>query len=470
MTGAERVVAGKYRIVELLRETERMVSYRAEHLGIQRIVELRTLSAAFAKDAEVASLLFREARIAGSVPHRNLQSIVDSGEDENGTPFLVYEHIQGESLADRLALNTEGVSVEEAMPLMLGVLDALSAMHRAGVVHRKLTLASVFITQVRGGGEMVKIQRRGDSAFMAEGESLLDPHDDIKQAVAIFRALLTGTETGSVESAELDATLRRALHSEPRRGFADAEAFRAALVRLAPRDSIPHALPEEEPQRRMAGDSLIEDLRRMQKRQSLIAGLPTEPRGAARIDLMTTLLSIEAIYRKLGADRWSMLVDQVPEVEGLLPASGRVDENTELGVPVDLAGRIFAAADRIAGAGDLSLLPELGEAMAVRGLRRIHPRLAAGATPGQLIEEFPKLWALMTRQGEARVLDRIAGSARLTIAAQVEPSLELCALMAGFLRGALHVTGAGRVAVQSGGCQALGDAMCVFGVVWDPPT
>ncbi len=445
-----------------------MVSYRAEHLGIQRTVELRTLTPDYATDGQQASMLQREARIAGSVTHPNLQSIVDTGNDESGIPFLVYEHVQGETLADRLKARGGVMSLEEAGHLMLDVVDALGAMHRAGVVHRKLSLTGVFLTHVRGGGEMAKLQRRGDSAFLSEGGTL-DPHDDIEQAVTLFRTLLSGAPGGTVVPAALEAVLQRAILADPRRGFPDADAFRIALAQTIPGEA--QLAIENAPTRgRLAGDSLTDDLRRLQKRQSLVVGPLAAPLGVATLELMTTLLSIEAIYRHLGEEKWSRLVDQVPEVDALLPASGRTESISETGVPIQLAGRILAAADRIGGEGDLVLLPELGCAMALRGLRRIHPDLVAGARPGDLIDDFPALWSRMIRQGEAKVIERVQGSARLTIVGQVMPNLELCALMAGFVRGALHATGAERVAVQTAGCQALGDAACVFGVIWDPPS
>jgi predicted hydrocarbon binding protein len=66
-------------------------------------------------------------------------------------------------------------------------------------------------------------------------------------------------------------------------------------------------------------------------------------------------------------------------------------------------------------------------------------------------------------------VDRGPRRARILIQDQVQPSLELCALVAGLLRGTLRESGAEHIAVNTSACQALGDPVCSFALTWEEP-
>jgi hypothetical protein len=176
---------------------------------------------------------------------------------------------------------------------------------------------------------------------------------------------------------------------------------------------------------------------------------------------------IEAIYKRIGPDLWGALVDRVPEVENLLPGAGNTDMNTTRGVPVDVVSRVLRAADDLGGRGDLALAADVGELVASRGLRRLVPSWPSPFEPDMLVDRFADVWGAVARQGEVVLLDRNRGTARVAVRGQVEPSLELCAVMAGLVREGLRGAGASRAEVYTTACQALGDVACVYGVSWE---
>jgi hypothetical protein len=180
------------------------------------------------------------------------------------------------------------------------------------------------------------------------------------------------------------------------------------------------------------------------------------------------LLTIEAIYRRLGADLWARLAAEVPAVDDLLPGSGKTELHLTSGVSVDLFARILSVADSLAGRGDLALLTELGEAVAQRGLRRLFPDLPTPTSADAIVDGFGYLWSRVTMQGSTQELERHATSARLAIREQLEPSLELSGFFAGLMRAAIRSTGVRRSEVFLTSCQALGDAIDVYGVSWTP--
>ena len=86
---------------------------------------------------------WREARAAASVNHPNICQIYEIGEDD-GELFIAMELLEGEALAERLRGGP--LSLAEAVPIGLGILAALAALHARGIVHRDLKPSNVFLT------------------------------------------------------------------------------------------------------------------------------------------------------------------------------------------------------------------------------------------------------------------------------------------------------------------------------------
>jgi serine/threonine protein kinase/tetratricopeptide (TPR) repeat protein len=134
---------GPYTVERKLGEGGMGIVYAARDERLQRTVALKTLSAV-ATDPNAHQRLWREARAAASVNHPNVCQIYEVGEDE-GTLFIVMELLEGQVLSERLASGP--LTSAEAIPIALGILAALSALHARGIVHRDLKPSNVFLTR-----------------------------------------------------------------------------------------------------------------------------------------------------------------------------------------------------------------------------------------------------------------------------------------------------------------------------------
>jgi len=94
-------------------------------------------------DPSAHDRFLREARAAAALTHPNACQLFEVGEHE-GHPFLVMELLEGEPLSARLERGA--LSKEEAVELILPLMDALAAFHTAGLIHRDLKPANVFLT------------------------------------------------------------------------------------------------------------------------------------------------------------------------------------------------------------------------------------------------------------------------------------------------------------------------------------
>ena len=76
--------------------------YLAEHPGIGRRVAVKVLHKNYTRDEHLLARFLNEARAANAIRHPNIIEILDSGMLADGTPFLVMELLEGESLGTRL--------------------------------------------------------------------------------------------------------------------------------------------------------------------------------------------------------------------------------------------------------------------------------------------------------------------------------------------------------------------------------
>jgi non-specific serine/threonine protein kinase len=118
------------------------IVYRARDPRLERTVAIKTMSTPSGDDASRQRFL-REARAAASVNHPNICQIHDIGE-HGGELYIAMELLEGEALADRL--RDGAMTVTETVPIGLGILAALSALHSRGLIHRDLKPSNVFLT------------------------------------------------------------------------------------------------------------------------------------------------------------------------------------------------------------------------------------------------------------------------------------------------------------------------------------
>ncbi|HXR96680.1 MAG TPA: serine/threonine-protein kinase [Terriglobales bacterium] len=119
--------------------------YRAHDSRLQREVAIKVLPAALAHDPEALRRLEQEARAVAALNHPNLLTVHDVGTTPEGSPFLVCELLEGETLREALASGP--VAQRRAVDYAVQIARGLAAAHEKGIVHRDLKPANIFITK-----------------------------------------------------------------------------------------------------------------------------------------------------------------------------------------------------------------------------------------------------------------------------------------------------------------------------------
>src|SRR3954471_14228095 len=135
---------GNYRSLSLLGEGGMGSVYLAEHPGIGRRVAVKVLHKNYTRDEHLLARFLNEARAANAIRHPNIIEILDSGMMADGTPFLVMELLEGESLGTRIR-GTGALPIATAIDFAYQTASALGAAHAKGIVHRDLKPDNLFI-------------------------------------------------------------------------------------------------------------------------------------------------------------------------------------------------------------------------------------------------------------------------------------------------------------------------------------
>jgi len=122
----------------------------------------------------VVERFLREARIAAKVKSEHVARVSDVGTVDDGTPFIVMEHLEGADLGAILRRDGQ-LSVEEACEITLQACEALAEVHAAGIVHRDLKPSNLFVTRRADGAPCVKLLDFGISKLTDAGDGSDDP-------------------------------------------------------------------------------------------------------------------------------------------------------------------------------------------------------------------------------------------------------------------------------------------------------
>jgi eukaryotic-like serine/threonine-protein kinase len=108
---------------------------RARDTRLGREVALKILPESFARESERLVRFEQEARAVAALNHPNILAVFDVGQ-HNGSPFLVSELLEGETL--RAVLNHGALPQRKAIEYAVQIAQGLAAAHEKGIVHRDL--------------------------------------------------------------------------------------------------------------------------------------------------------------------------------------------------------------------------------------------------------------------------------------------------------------------------------------------
>jgi len=262
---------GGYELREVLGEGGMGTVYLAHDPTLDRPAAIKVIRAQ-ALSAEGKDRFLREARACSKISHPNIITVYAAGE-ENGMPYMAMELIEGRTL--RELIEKGPIEWRTATRWILDLLDALQRLHSAGIVHRDLKPENIMVTK----DDTIKLMDFGlahlanSGALTQEGATIgtvpymspeqvqgrkLDARSDLFSLAIIYHEMLMGqhpfrgdhpmaimysirNETPrpvQLQSSDLPLGLQgildRAFIKEVDKRYADAGAFREAILAAVP--------------------------------------------------------------------------------------------------------------------------------------------------------------------------------------------------------------------------------------------
>jgi serine/threonine protein kinase len=162
------VLAGKYRVDQVLGVGGMGVVVAARHLDLDHKVAIKFLLPALLEDHEAVARFAREARAAVRITSEHVARVLDVGTLDNGAPYMVMEFLEGDDLSGWLRSRGR-LPVEQAVEFVLQACVAIADAHSMGIVHRDLKPANLFCIRRNDGQFVIKVLDFGISKVTGGG-------------------------------------------------------------------------------------------------------------------------------------------------------------------------------------------------------------------------------------------------------------------------------------------------------------
>jgi serine/threonine protein kinase len=146
------VFNGKYEFLGVIGSGGMGVVYKAKQTMLDKLVAIKMLNATGFSVQDLRRFQ-QEARAARDLIHPNLIMIRDFGITDDGQPYMVFDFIEGSTLADIIKKRGQ-LEIENALDIFIQVAKGLSHAHQRGVLHRDIKPSNIIISE---GNREVKI-------------------------------------------------------------------------------------------------------------------------------------------------------------------------------------------------------------------------------------------------------------------------------------------------------------------------
>ncbi|MEO8798303.1 MAG: serine/threonine-protein kinase [Polyangiaceae bacterium] len=350
------VLAQRFRLVRLLGAGGMGRVYAADPVAGGPRVAIKMLHGEFLRDKNVCDRFLEEGRTIMRLVHPNVVRVFETGAAEDGTPFIVMELLEGETLGQHTALPpgsspnpqlTRKLSPNEATAITQAVLAAFGAAHSIGIVHRDLKPDNVFLpanappnaAKILDFGVAKVIDAAGGTGARTRTGMLLgtpgymspeqiknsksvDHRSDLFSAAVLFYEMLTGGSP--FPAANEFAKLVVILNQEPQ----PIETVEPTLAQLSP--FFRHALAKERDQRFQSAQEMASALAQATGgpgRPQLAQTDPMRPEHAQmlqqRMMLADTSIGPQNRPATLASSPHAPISEEAPQVSVVMPHSER---------------------------------------------------------------------------------------------------------------------------------------------------
>jgi eukaryotic-like serine/threonine-protein kinase len=176
---------GNYQIISKMSEGGMGQLYLARHLSMDRRAVVKVLRAHLTEDEGIVRRFINEANAAAMIGHPGIVYVMDVGTLSSGNPYILMEHLEGESLARRLK-RVGMLDIGSALTMVRQMADALAAAHDKGIVHRDLKPGNIFLVTDASETDRVKILDFGIAKLLTSNENTVATRTDMLMGTPMY--------------------------------------------------------------------------------------------------------------------------------------------------------------------------------------------------------------------------------------------------------------------------------------------
>ena len=166
-----QVIGGRYRILQIIGQGGFGAVYKAQHTATGDTVAIKLLRTEVAESEGVAARFRHEAKATSRLKHPNTVRVFDFGQMDDGNLFLAMEFLEGRTFTE--LMRSEGpLEPKRLVHIAVQVLKSLSEAHSKSLIHRDLKPDNIFLQQVHGEPDFVKVLDFGIAKSLAGNASV----------------------------------------------------------------------------------------------------------------------------------------------------------------------------------------------------------------------------------------------------------------------------------------------------------
>lgn len=165
-----RVIDNRYEIQQRVGEGGMGVVYKARQISIDRTIALKMLNAQMAQDPTWVQRFYNEAKACSRLQHPNTIRMFDFGQTQDGRLFMTMEFLDGISLRD--ATQKGPLAPNRVTKILIQCCASLAEAHSIGIIHRDIKPDNVFLLNMAGSPDFVKLLDFSVAKLLQEGDRM----------------------------------------------------------------------------------------------------------------------------------------------------------------------------------------------------------------------------------------------------------------------------------------------------------